>query len=482
MPVRLPCACRATAQDGSELVFRIMKAADLQTVFTSFERAKGAKPGTYSFILGGVKLRAGETASACGMVDGSVVTAHYADPTAQCVPSCSSASPSGAAALRLCCLGAAPAQFAVSARPKPSPRLGHSCTSPHLHTAPVHSRDRRYQDDGTGFVITMRSLVSEASCRRRRAGERSYPSGSLTAPSSRSLCGPAPNASASLLRRTPSHQHDGKNLPIKIYPGTQVKSIFDYFEKTKGETMGYLHYQFKGAILDRQATTTAAALGVKAGDFFEAVGSPPKAPAGECVAGPARTHVVPLVLRLRATAVRAARRHVRVRLRLASTGYTLSRAHTRLTPGVSPSLPRIPTPSHAPASAGPPLRSSCTRRCVGLRAFACRCRAFRIRTPQPGSPFHSLRACTCMHPPTPHLRSRTRQDEDMTMTVSESMIIGEVLKTYHAKKGVMPGTYKLLFDGTLLTAALTVKACGLEEGTVVDVMLEQTGGARCGAA
>ena len=74
------------------------------------------------------------------------------------------------------------------------------------------------------------------------------------------------------------------------------------------------------------------------------------------------------------------------------------------------------------------------------------------------------------------MRSR-QNNEETEITTSASVKIGEILKIYHAKKGATFNTYRLMLDGQRLTVTLTAKACGLEEGSVIDAMLEQTGGA-----
>ncbi|KIO00930.1 hypothetical protein M404DRAFT_745245 [Pisolithus tinctorius Marx 270] len=73
----------------------------------------------------------------------------------------------------------------------------------------------------------------------------------------------------------------------------------------------------------------------------------------------------------------------------------------------------------------------------------------------------------------------TRQRADITVKVKQNMPFQKIFDAAEKRFGKEPGTFKFVFEGKRLNPRETPASVGMENGDMIDAMLEQLGGGAC---
>jgi hypothetical protein len=73
----------------------------------------------------------------------------------------------------------------------------------------------------------------------------------------------------------------------------------------------------------------------------------------------------------------------------------------------------------------------------------------------------------------------TGQDgNEIDFRVKKNTNFSKIKRAFSDRKGISPTAIRLLFEGTTISDEATPEKLGMEDGDMVDVMFEQTGGTR----
>lgn len=67
----------------------------------------------------------------------------------------------------------------------------------------------------------------------------------------------------------------------------------------------------------------------------------------------------------------------------------------------------------------------------------------------------------------------------ITVKVKPNMPLKKIFDAAEKRFGKEPGTFKFVFEGSRLNPAETPASTGMEEGDMIDAVLEQLGGGTC---
>lgn len=83
-------------------------------------------------------------------------------------------------------------------------------------------------------------------------------------------------------------------------------------------------------------------------------------------------------------------------------------------------------------------------------------------------------------PEAPQLQVKVKDAEgsELTFRVRATTPMGKVFDAYCSKKGHARATMRFLFDGNRITDAATPGSLEMEDGDVIDAVVEQIGGGR----
>lgn len=65
---------------------------------------------------------------------------------------------------------------------------------------------------------------------------------------------------------------------------------------------------------------------------------------------------------------------------------------------------------------------------------------------------------------------------EVQFKIKKKTIMSKLIKAYCDKKSIAPSSIRFVFDGARVQGDVTAEALGLEDGDVIDVFQEQTGG------
>lgn len=79
---------------------------------------------------------------------------------------------------------------------------------------------------------------------------------------------------------------------------------------------------------------------------------------------------------------------------------------------------------------------------------------------------------------TEHINLRVQGQDALTLDfkMKRSTNMGRMMKAYCDKKCIQPSAVRFLYDGQRILETHTADKLGMEDGDVVDVVLQQTGG------
>lgn len=74
------------------------------------------------------------------------------------------------------------------------------------------------------------------------------------------------------------------------------------------------------------------------------------------------------------------------------------------------------------------------------------------------------------------LRIVGQDGSEIYFKVKKSIIMERIFKAYCSRKGVSESSVRFLYDGARISESSSALQIGLEDGDVIDVMVQQTGG------